>query len=101
MKQDRIGHCLITYNYRVVSSVHMSLFFFFSFPSSLKDRVKTNKLIDSDNRMVVPERTGVGSGRMKQVEGVGYTVMEGDGSLDGDHTMRCTDDVLESCILET
>lgn len=50
---------------------------------------------------VLGKARGVGSGRMKQVEGVGYTAMEGDGSLDGDHTMRCTDDVLESCILET
>ena len=42
-----------------------------------------------------------GWGEEKRVKKVKYTVMEGDMTVGGEHTMQYTDDALQSCILAT
>ena len=55
------------------------------------------KLIDTDKSMVVTRGKEFG----ELVKAVKYIVMEEDLTLDGEHTMQCTNDVSLNCKLET
>ena len=59
---------------------------------------QTNKLIDTNNIIVVTR--GEGGGEGLKVTNVKYMVMEGDLTMGGEHTIRYTDDVLYKCTLE-
>ena len=68
-------------------------------PLSYSSQAKPTNFIDTENSTVITR----GEGGWRQIEAAkgGQLVMEGDVTWGGERTVLCTDDVLQSCALDT